>query len=54
MGWRACVLSQLVARGQLKCIAVRVNKRKAAISSRDGVEELCVPIEFQMLNKSDN
>jgi hypothetical protein len=49
VGWRACVLSQLVVRGQLKRIAVRVNKRKAAISSRGCAEELCVPIE---LNKS--
>lgn len=54
MGWRARVLSQLVVRGQLKCIAVRVNKRKVAISSRDGVEELCVSNEFRMLNKSDS
>ena len=54
MGWRVCVVSQLVVRGQLKYVSVRVNKRKAAISSRDRVEELCVPLEFRILNKSDN
>lgn len=45
---RVYILSQLVVRGQLKCIAVTGNKRHVAITSRDCVKVLCVLIEFQI------